>query len=64
METNKAYHFILFVLLQEGKSNLPFRFLCFVMGRKQAMRMYSPHLFRYMDEATRRWYRERFEGEY
>ena len=52
MHEDSLYRFILFVLMQEGKSNVPFKLEAWLLGRQHAVKHYLHQLFAGCDPAS------------
>mgnify|MGYP006988854591 CR=1 FL=1 len=64
MRKDPLYHFILYVLLQERKGDIPFKIESLLFGRRRASVRCFARLFAGCDVATYRHYRDLFEKEH
>ena len=64
MDYRKLHEFILFVLLQEGKSNIKYLIYHFIFGENLAVSRYFKNIFQGCDNATFLYYCDLFKKEY
>ena len=64
MHKESFYQFILFVLLREGKSNIPFRIEAMLLGKQYASRHYFKKLFKGCDMPSFMNLKVQFENEW